>query len=244
MLEAVLSDRPALAAHLAELERAAWSVVDPVLLELCRVRIAMLLGCAEEAQARSGAAIAAGLERSRARRPLLVADLAPVRCAGARLPGLLRAVRHRRGRLGRRHSRSRWPSTSGRRGWPTSPLRCSSSSNASACAWPGSACSSRSVRMNRRASCPGGHEAVPGPSIRARRVAGRGRAAAGARSGHDRARPPPVRPPSRLPHLNVPPPGSCQAGRAGRADGGEARPTTRPAISPSGTRSPCGWRTP
>lgn len=62
MLEAVLSGQPALAAHLADLERAAWSAVDPVLLELCRVRIAMLLGCAEEAQARSDAAVAAGLD--------------------------------------------------------------------------------------------------------------------------------------------------------------------------------------
>jgi alkylhydroperoxidase family enzyme len=70
VLDAVLSDRPAIAAHLAEIERAAWSVVDPVLLELCRVRIAMLLGCADEAQARAEAAVAAGLDES------VLADLA------------------------------------------------------------------------------------------------------------------------------------------------------------------------
>ena len=64
MLEAVLSVQPALAAHLAALERAAWSTVDPVLLELCRVRIAMLLGCADEAQALSDAAVAAGLDEA------------------------------------------------------------------------------------------------------------------------------------------------------------------------------------
>ena len=64
VLDAVLSDRPALAGQLAELERAAWSAVDPVLLELCRVRIAMLLGCADEARARSEEAIAAGLEEA------------------------------------------------------------------------------------------------------------------------------------------------------------------------------------
>ncbi len=70
MLDAVLSERPAVADRLAELDRAAWSAVDPVLLELCRVRIAMLLGCAEEAQARSGAAIAGGLSEA------VLADLA------------------------------------------------------------------------------------------------------------------------------------------------------------------------
>jgi alkylhydroperoxidase family enzyme len=64
VLDELLSDRPAVASHLADLERAAWSAVDPVLLELCRVRIAMLLGCADEAQARSGDAIARGLDEA------------------------------------------------------------------------------------------------------------------------------------------------------------------------------------
>jgi alkylhydroperoxidase family enzyme len=70
VLDAALSDRPLIASHLADLERAAWSVVDPALLELCRVRIAMLLGCSAEAQARTGVAIACGLDES------MVADLA------------------------------------------------------------------------------------------------------------------------------------------------------------------------
>jgi alkylhydroperoxidase family enzyme len=64
VLDAALSDRPDVASHLADLERAAWSSVDPVVLELCRVRIAMLLGCADEAQARSGEAIARGLDET------------------------------------------------------------------------------------------------------------------------------------------------------------------------------------
>jgi alkylhydroperoxidase family enzyme len=64
VLDAVLSDLPTVASHLAELERAAWSTVDPVLLELCRVRIAMVLGCTHEAQARTEVAIAAGLDEA------------------------------------------------------------------------------------------------------------------------------------------------------------------------------------
>jgi alkylhydroperoxidase family enzyme len=70
VLDAVLSDRPGVAAHLAELERAAWSAVDPVLLELCRLRIAMLLGCPDEMEARTDVAIAAGLDEA------VLADLA------------------------------------------------------------------------------------------------------------------------------------------------------------------------
>lgn len=70
VLEAVLADRPAVAACLAGARRAAWATVDPVLLELCRVRIAMLLGCPDEVDARTGAALAAGLDEA------VVADLA------------------------------------------------------------------------------------------------------------------------------------------------------------------------
>jgi alkylhydroperoxidase family enzyme len=64
VLGAVLSDHPDIADRLTELERAAWSAVDPVLLELCRVRIAMLLGCAEEAQARIDDALSGGLDEA------------------------------------------------------------------------------------------------------------------------------------------------------------------------------------
>lgn len=61
---AVLRSEPAVAGHLAAAYSAAWRVVDPVLLELCRLRIAMLLGCDAEQAARTPAATAAGLEDS------------------------------------------------------------------------------------------------------------------------------------------------------------------------------------
>ncbi len=62
VLTAVLHDHPDIAAHLAEAYAAAWRAVDPVLLELCRLRIAALLGCHAEAAARTPAAREAGLE--------------------------------------------------------------------------------------------------------------------------------------------------------------------------------------
>jgi alkylhydroperoxidase family enzyme len=48
--------------EMAAAHSAAWGAVDPVLLELCRVRIAMLLGCEAEVLARTPEAIAAGLD--------------------------------------------------------------------------------------------------------------------------------------------------------------------------------------
>ena len=62
MIGSVLADRPDLANHLSEAHDAAWRAVDPVLLELCRVRIAMLLGCEAEQRARTGAALPDHLE--------------------------------------------------------------------------------------------------------------------------------------------------------------------------------------
>jgi alkylhydroperoxidase family enzyme len=55
VLAAVLErhGRDDVAAALAEAHRAAWAAVDPRLLELCRLRVAQLLGCAEEAQVRT-----------------------------------------------------------------------------------------------------------------------------------------------------------------------------------------------
>ena len=53
VLARVLADRPAVAEALADAHRAAWAAVDPRLLELCRVRTAQLLGCAQEAAART-----------------------------------------------------------------------------------------------------------------------------------------------------------------------------------------------
>lgn len=69
VLAAVLRDHPAVADHLAEAHDAVWQVVDPVLLELCRLRIAALLGCAVEQTTRTPAAVQAGLQE------VTVADL-------------------------------------------------------------------------------------------------------------------------------------------------------------------------
>ena len=46
------------------MHRAAWDVADPVLLELCRLRIAQLLGCGPEQDARTPEALAAGLDEA------------------------------------------------------------------------------------------------------------------------------------------------------------------------------------
>jgi alkylhydroperoxidase family enzyme len=65
VLETILADHPDVAAALEDAWRAAWDSVDPVLLELCRLRIAMLLGCAPELEVRSAEAVAAGLDDER-----------------------------------------------------------------------------------------------------------------------------------------------------------------------------------
>lgn len=62
VLSAVLGEHPDIAAHLEEVHAAAWRAVDPVLLELCRLRIAALLGCDAEVAARTAAARDAGLQ--------------------------------------------------------------------------------------------------------------------------------------------------------------------------------------
>ena len=64
VLAAVLHDHPDVAAHLRAAHAAAWRVVDPVLLELCRLRIAMLLGCEAELAARTPAAVERGLDEA------------------------------------------------------------------------------------------------------------------------------------------------------------------------------------
>ena len=53
-----------MAQSLETLHDAAWSVVDPVVLELCRLRIAKLLGCEFEQGLRTDAAAAAGLDEA------------------------------------------------------------------------------------------------------------------------------------------------------------------------------------
>lgn len=64
VLDEVLVDHPDVRAHLAEAWDAAWTSVDPVLLELCRLRVAMLLGCSNERATRTPAAVAAGLDEA------------------------------------------------------------------------------------------------------------------------------------------------------------------------------------
>ena len=44
----VLADRTPVADQLEKIHGLAWEVADPVLLDLCRLRIAMLLGCHSE----------------------------------------------------------------------------------------------------------------------------------------------------------------------------------------------------
>lgn len=59
-----LAEHPAIADALHAAHVAAWDVVDPVVLELCRLRIAQLLGCDAEIAVRTPAAIAAGLDEA------------------------------------------------------------------------------------------------------------------------------------------------------------------------------------
>ncbi len=47
-LEAALSEFPDVIGGLRRVNQAAWGAVDPDLLELCRLRVAMLLGCTAE----------------------------------------------------------------------------------------------------------------------------------------------------------------------------------------------------
>jgi alkylhydroperoxidase family enzyme len=64
VLERALDEQPDVAQSLETLHDAAWSVVDPVVLELCRLRIAKLLGCEFEQGLRTDAAAAAGLDEA------------------------------------------------------------------------------------------------------------------------------------------------------------------------------------
>jgi alkylhydroperoxidase family enzyme len=61
VIESTLAGHPDVAAELAAAHSAAWKIDDPVLLELCRLRIAQLLGCDAEWSTRSPEALAAGL---------------------------------------------------------------------------------------------------------------------------------------------------------------------------------------
>jgi alkylhydroperoxidase family enzyme len=70
-LDRVLAHRPAVAERFGDLDRAVRTEtpVDPVTVELCRLRIATVLGCGAEQRERDPAAVAAGLTED------LVADL-------------------------------------------------------------------------------------------------------------------------------------------------------------------------
>jgi alkylhydroperoxidase family enzyme len=64
--EWVVSQRPRYAAALADIETALWQqkVIAPLLLELCRLRIAQLLGCGVALVHRTPEAVAAGLDEN------------------------------------------------------------------------------------------------------------------------------------------------------------------------------------
>ena len=64
VLASVLRKHSAVSAHLSEAYAAAWRAVDPVVLELCRLRVAMILGCEAELAARTPEAAHAGLDRA------------------------------------------------------------------------------------------------------------------------------------------------------------------------------------
>jgi alkylhydroperoxidase family enzyme len=64
VIEVTLAEHPLVAASLAAAHVAAWEVVDPVLLELCRLRLAQLFGDTAELVVRTPAAVAAGLDES------------------------------------------------------------------------------------------------------------------------------------------------------------------------------------
>ena len=64
--ERIVGHRPRYAAVLADIEAALWrqDAVSPLLLELCRLRIAQLLGCRVALVHRTPQAVAAGLDES------------------------------------------------------------------------------------------------------------------------------------------------------------------------------------
>jgi alkylhydroperoxidase family enzyme len=64
VLASVLAGHPDVGGSLDAAWTAAWETAEPVLLELCRLRIAMLLGCPDELDSRTAVAVAAGLEEA------------------------------------------------------------------------------------------------------------------------------------------------------------------------------------
>ncbi|MFI5053008.1 MAG: carboxymuconolactone decarboxylase family protein [Acidimicrobiia bacterium] len=66
MFERVVDHRPEYAAALRAVDEALWAqdVVDPIVLELCRLRIAQLLDSPDELARRTPTAVAAGLDEA------------------------------------------------------------------------------------------------------------------------------------------------------------------------------------
>jgi len=60
----VTATQPGLIGALTGLQRRTWDLVDPVVLELCRIRMATLLGATADAALRSTQAAAAGLSEA------------------------------------------------------------------------------------------------------------------------------------------------------------------------------------
>lgn len=60
VIDRVLRDHPDVAAELHAVHDAAWAAADPELLELCRLRVAMLLGNQPELDARTSGAVSDG----------------------------------------------------------------------------------------------------------------------------------------------------------------------------------------
>jgi alkylhydroperoxidase family enzyme len=69
VIATVLAGHPDVVEHLGQAEVAAYAAVDPTLLELCRLRVAMLLGCQAELDTRHVEAEATGLEATIAELP-------------------------------------------------------------------------------------------------------------------------------------------------------------------------------
>ena len=97
----VLDGQPDIRDALDAVAKAAWESVDPVLLELCRLRMAMLFGCPAELAWRTPASVAAGLEEERIE---VLAHWPTSQRFGPLergVPRVRRAVRHRRRRARR-----------------------------------------------------------------------------------------------------------------------------------------------
>ena len=103
--------RPNLFSHFQDFYARLWdrAVMDPVVLELCRLRVAGLLGCDGRTGGPFGPGRGRRLDRRGGGRLGIMADLAPLRRRHPGVPGLRRAVRYRSGRDQRRRPIGRAP---------------------------------------------------------------------------------------------------------------------------------------